>query len=131
MSVRGTYKGVRFRSLMELSFMLMKEREGRVVGDTLQYEIIRIKYRLSPKGRERTYVVDFFDAVTLVAYEVKPRRRRNTKTNLAKARAAEETLLAEGIEYRIVDEGSIPPLSRRDAEKIPGVVITRRRRRKS
>lgn len=109
--------------------MLMKEREGRVIGTDLLYESIVVPYSVG-RGRPRRYVVDFYDLVEAVAYEVKPRKRRKTRTNIAKAAAAEAHLTRRGIEYRIVDEGSIPPLSRREAGATPGVVISRRRRRK-
>lgn len=110
--------------------MLMKESEGHIIGETLLYESMSITYRLSPRGKEKRYIPDFFDTRDMRVYEVKPRKRSLNRVNRAKAEYATKELAKNGIEYILVDERSIPKLTRAMASKIEGVSLSKRRKKK-
>ena len=105
MALSGKYKGIRFRSLLELSFIREAEESGLIFGETLLYESIRIPYGTKKK---RTYIVDFLvkkDKPYMV--EVKPTLRTLTKNFKAKARAALEYAEKENISFIVVTEKDI------------------------
>jgi hypothetical protein len=101
MAFSGTYRGVRFRSLLELSVIRNLETEGLVLGSTMLYEVTRIPY-----GREgrRTYVVDLTLPQTRTLIEVKPSRRAANRNNTAKRKAAEAWCAKNGWTYLIITE---------------------------
>lgn len=110
--------------------MIMKEKGGSIIGDDLLYESLTIPYRVGAKGKDRSYIPDFYDMRCETVYEVKPRSRVNTRTNVMKADSARKHLGKLGIQYTIVDERDIPKISAKQARLIPGVQISKRRKRR-
>ncbi len=104
MAYSGTYKGTRFRSILELSCMRHFEAEGLELGSTVLYETVRIPYG---KRRMRTYVVDFAIPGTRTLVEVKPLSRSQNKNNRAKRAAAEDWCVREGWTYVVVTEDEL------------------------
>jgi very-short-patch-repair endonuclease len=101
MAYGGTYKGVRFRSLLELSVIRHLEDEGLVIGDTMLYEVTRIPYG---KTRIRNYIVDLTLPQEKLLIEVKPASRAENRNNRAKRDAAVAWATANGWTYVIVTE---------------------------
>lgn len=127
MAFSGTYRGTRFRSLLELSVIRNLEAEGLSLGSTMLYEATRIPY-----GREgrRTYVVDLTLPQTKTLIEVKPSSRASNKNNTAKRKAAERWCLENGWTYLIVTEEELRQcgevLTLDEAAKIPEVGLNER-----
>lgn len=101
MAYGGTYKGVRFRSLLELSVIRHLESEGLVLGETMLYEVTRIPYG---KTRIRNYVVDLTLPRNKLLIEVKPSGRAENRNNRAKRDAAEAWAKTNGWTYVIITE---------------------------
>lgn len=101
MAYSGTYKGIRFRSLLELSVIRHLEQEGLVLGTTMLYEATRVPYG---KSRVRTYIVDLTLPESRTLVEVKPRARADNRNNRAKRAGAELWCQANGWTYVIVTE---------------------------
>lgn len=124
MAFSGIYRGIRFRSLLELSFLRQLEEYGLEIGTTILYEETRIPYG---KSRKRTYVVDITLPQTSTLVEIKPSSKVNVRRNLAKRVAAEEWANANGWTYVIVTEKEIkecgPLLTLDMAAKIPEVKL--------
>jgi hypothetical protein len=114
MAYSGTYRGIRFRSLLELSAIRLLEQEGHELGTTMLYEATRIPYG---RGLRRHYVVDLTLPQTRRLIEVKPESRVNARRNVAKRRAAEAWAHAEGWTYEFItdrqlrDSGSLITLA--------------------
>lgn len=105
MALSGKYKGVHFRSLLELSFIREAEESGLTFGVDFLYEIIRIPYGAKKK---RIYIVDFLvKKEKPYMVEVKPTSRTNTKNFKAKARAALAYGEENNISYVVVTEKDI------------------------
>jgi hypothetical protein len=102
MSYSGTYRGIRFRSLLELSAIrLFEEGGGHVLGSTMLYEATRIPYG---RGLRRTYIVDLTFPQTKRLIEIKPESRVKGKRNVAKRLAAEAWARREGWTYELVTD---------------------------
>ena len=101
MAYSGEYKGVTFRSLLELAVIRHLETEGLVLGETMLYEAHRIPYG---KTRIRTYVVDLTLPQTRTLVEVKPSSRADNRNNRAKRAGAEKWCADNGWTYVIVTE---------------------------
>ena len=101
MAYSGTYRGIRFRSLLELSVIRHLEDEGLELGKTMLYEKTHLPYG---KRKIRTYIVDLTipDLKTLV--EIKPSSRAENRNNRAKRAGAEVWCQANGWTYVIVTE---------------------------
>lgn len=127
MAFSGTYRGVRFRSLLELSVIRNLEEEGLVLGSTMLYEATRIPY-----GRDgrRTYVVDLTLPQTRTLVEVKPSSRVGNRNNTAKRRAAEAWCRVNGWTYLIVTEEELrrcgEVLTLETASKLDDVILNER-----
>lgn len=127
MAFSGTYRGVRFRSLLELSVIRNLEGEGLVLGTTMLYEATRIPY-----GREgrRTYVVDLTLPQTRTLVEVKPSSRVDNRNNHAKRLAAERWCSENGWTYLIVTEEELRQcgevLTLEEAARLDGVMMNER-----
>jgi len=130
MAFSGTYRGTRFRSLLELSVIRNLEGEGLVLGSTMLYEATRIPY-----GREgrRTYVVDLTLPQTRTLVEVKPSSRAENRNNKAKRRAAEAWAAENGWTYLVVTEEELrvcgEVLTLEQASKLDGVMMNERAQR--
>lgn len=94
---KGWYKKHFFRSLRELTYMLMLEEEGKVWKSA---ENIRIFY-LDCYGKERTYSPDFLVENKLI--EIKPIRLQNTPLIKLKTEAGQKYCLENNLIYEIID----------------------------
>lgn len=96
---KGWYRDLYFRSLRELSFMLISERDGVewIAGETL-----RIAY-IDTQGTERTYRPDFICGRDVI--ELKPAKLINTPAVRAKTAAAQAYCAEHGLSYKIFDCG--------------------------
>lgn len=123
----GWYKGIRFRSLLELSFVLSAEEAGLVPGVDLLYEVDRVPY-----GRSgRTYIIDFRVVPENVIVEVKPSSRTATTTFKSKSKAAREFADRNGLRFAVVTERDLDRvLTLKEAAEVPGVVLGERARRR-
>jgi len=97
----GTYKGTRFRSLLELSVIRHLESEGLVLGDTMLYETTIVTYG---KIKKRNYIVDLTLPRDKLLIEVKPSSRAENRNNRAKRDAAEAWCKVNGWRYVIITE---------------------------
>jgi len=125
LSYGGTYKGTRFRSLLELSVILHLEGQGLTLGSTMLYEAHRVPY-----GRQanRTYIVDLSLPERRQLIEVKPLSRVLSPNNWAKRKAAQAWALANGCEYLVVTERELQLVGAQlvsldEASRMPGVVL--------
>lgn len=127
MAYSGTYRGVRFRSLLELSVIRHLEAEGLVLGTTMLYEATRVPYG---KTRIRNYIVDLTLPQTRTLVEVKPSSRADNRNNLAKRKGAEAWCSANGWTYVIITEEELAQcgelISLDAAAKIPEVQLNER-----
>lgn len=130
MAYGGTYKGVRFRSLLELSVIRHLESEGLVLGESMLYEVTRIPYG---KIRKRNYIVDLTLPQNKLLIEVKPSSRAENRNNTAKRQAAEAWAKANGWDYVIITEEELLQcgqlLSLDDVRGIPEVQLGERAQR--
>lgn len=104
MAFSGTYRGTRFRSLLELSAIRSLEAEGLVLGSTMLYEHTRIPYG---KGRKREYIVDLTIPGRRELVEVKPTSRVNAPRNRNKRIHAEAWCLHRGWTYRFITDSEL------------------------
>ena len=127
MAYSGTYKGIKFRSLLELSVIRHLEQEGLVLGSTMLYEATRVPYG---KTRVRTYIVDLTLPQTKTLVEVKPSSRADNRNNLAKRKGAEKWCQENGWTYVIVTEEELRQcgdiISLDAAAEIPEVKLNER-----
>jgi hypothetical protein len=70
-------------------------------NQTWQYEKIRIKY-IGGDGKEHVYIVDFFDPINNILYEVKP--AIHVKDSLNKMLAAQEYCQLNQMQYILISE---------------------------
>lgn len=121
-SIKGHYKGMFFRSLLEYSFMKHLESRGLSLADDVDYECFVIPYQL--EGRDRTYRVDFYLPKEKKAYEVKPEYAMKTisATNRAKWSAAEKFFLEKEIEFSVITELNFEKVLFKDARQDTDVV---------
>ncbi|MBV9125639.1 MAG: hypothetical protein JO112_20000 [Planctomycetes bacterium] len=127
MAYSGTYKGVRFRSLLELSVIRHLEDEGLILGTTMLYEATRVPYG---KRKVRTYIVDLTIPQTRTLVEIKPSSRADNRNNRAKREGAEVWCKANGWTYVIITEEELLQCGKvillEDAAKIPEVQLNER-----
>jgi len=130
MAFSGTYRGTRFRSLLELAVIRNLEADGLILGSTMLYEATRIPY--GKEGR-RTYVVDLTLPQTRTLVEIKPSSRAGNRNNTAKRRAAEAWAAANGWTYLVVTEEELRRcgelLTLEEASRLDGVIMNERAQR--
>lgn len=130
MAFSGTYRGVRFRSLLELSAIRWLEEKGYELGTTMLYEATRIPYG---RGLKRTYVVDLTLPQIKRLIEIKPVSRLNGKRNVSKRNAAEDWAHANGWTYQFVTDHLLRTsgalLTLQEAAMIPEVGLDGRARK--
>jgi hypothetical protein len=104
--VKGYYKDIFFRSLLEASFIhnLFQNNIEFENGELKKYAIV---YNFD--DRKRTYYSDF--VVGDVLYEVKPKALINTRQNIAKADAAKIWCMKNNKQYKIITEEEINRLN--------------------
>jgi len=90
---KGWYKGLFFRSLRELCFMI--ENDGKFKSA----EKIRIPYQFD--GKQRTYAPDFIMGNKLI--EIKPLKLHDSPNNLAKFSAAKTFCDLNGLFFEVID----------------------------
>ena len=110
---------------MEYSFYRHLESSG-VPIDEIGYESLRIPYRLGK--RTRTYILDF--VVGDRVYEVKPLFRQKGRKFEAKAAAALDYCLLNGLTYSVVSERDFRVIALKEALGDPDVSIAVRRKRR-
>ena len=127
MAYSGVYKGVSFRSLLELAVIRHLEFEGLVLGVTMLYEATKVPYG---KTKVRNYIVDLTLPQTRTLVEVKPSSRAENRNNLAKRAGAEKWCEANGWTYVIVTEEELRKcgelISLEQASTIPEVKLNER-----
>lgn len=100
--VGGWYKGLHFRSLHELKFLLISERFNLKVSSG---EKIRIKYT-SYKGNKRTYSPDYI-VNDIFLTEIKPKRLQTTPLNKLKFQSGMEYCSKNGLKFKVKDFGIV------------------------
>ena len=124
MAYGGRYKGMKFRSLLELSLLIQFEGDGLVLGTDVLYEAVKIPYGNVRKklGRKRNYIVDFLVPSRKWLIEVKPTHRVETKYFKAKRRAAQDYAVSHDLAYIIVTEDALKGhvLTLAEAERVYG-----------
>jgi len=103
--IKGWYKTYFFRSLMELSYIIMLERFG-INFVSAERSDLKIKYT-SMDGNERTYVADFLVAGKYLV-ECKPKGLINNKEVKIKELAAKKFCEARGLKYKITTPTKLP-----------------------
>lgn len=115
-AVSGTYKGIRFRSLLELSFMKHLERQGIDVKG-VEYETLSVPYEGG------NYAPDFYVPAKKTVYEVKHSSALRDEKNLQKFAAATAYFAERGMQYSVVTEKHFTRYTVRRAKKDPHVVL--------
>lgn len=127
MSYSGTYRGIRFRSILELSVIRHLESEGLVLGKDMLYETTTVPYG---KKKIRNYIVDLTIPEHRLLIEIKPSSRADNRNNLSKREGAERWCAANGWTYLIVTEEELAQcgelLTLESAAKIPEVGLGER-----
>ena len=96
----GWYKGWYFRSLKELSYVVLVIEANGYKWRSAESKDLKIPYVVD--GISRTYFADFFiDETTLV--EVKPKKLMDSRLNSLKKEAALKFCKERGYSYRMVD----------------------------
>jgi hypothetical protein len=101
MAYSGVYKGIRFRSLLELSVIRHFESEGLVADRDFTYEQTIVEYG---KTRKRNYIVDLTFPEHKLLVEIKPASRAENRNNRAKRAGAEKWCEENGWEYLIITD---------------------------
>ena len=101
----GWYKGIFFRSLMELSFIINVIERFKFKWETGEQLKYRIKY-LNLKGEERTYHSDFIINNEFMV-EIKPRTLWNFKEVLIKKKAGEIWCVKHNLKYKLFEPPKI------------------------
>lgn len=97
----GWYKGLYFRSLLELSFLIKN-------SDVKSAEYIKIPYK-DYKGDERTYHPDFIKDKTI--YEIKPQHLLNAADNKLKFEAAKNYCNINEFKFCIITENDLEKIN--------------------
>lgn len=96
---KGWYKGIYFRSLRELCFMIDCDEKG-IKYESAERKKFEIKYKFN--GADRTYKPDFLVGNKLI--EIKPIRLHKTPNIIAKKEAAEQFCKRNGLIYELIDQ---------------------------
>lgn len=107
-SCHGTYKNIRFRSLLELSYLKFWEDQGFTLGKDVLYESIRIPYRIG-NGRARDYVPDIFVVPMRLLIELKHSSKVASRMNDAKFAAAERWASLNDAVFLVMTEKDVLP----------------------
>lgn len=115
----GWYKGIYFRSILELSYMYHLEKNN-IEFESAERKQYEVNYKFN--GSKRTYRADFI--VHDIIIEIKPKNLINTLQNKAKFDAAKEKY---GDKFKILTEEDFPKLDDiRKLIKSGDVVLTER-----
>ncbi len=97
----GTYRGVSFRSSVELSFLIGYIERFETPYESGECKEWSVPY-VDPKGKSRTYYPDFVLTGRKMVIEIKPKCFWSNPVIQAKKRAAEARFGAMGFKYRLV-----------------------------
>lgn len=97
----GWYKNWYFRSLRELSYMIMVIEKNNYKWETAENKKYAIKYK-DIEGKDRTYRADFVLDKKIIV-EIKPKKLMETPSNILKKESAEKYCKENGFKYRMVD----------------------------
>lgn len=103
-SFSGWYKNWFFRSLKELSFALLTEKNGSTwrTAETAEFTVEYV----DPYGKTKKHYPDFFVDNKFVV-EVKPRAHQKGKIVVAKAESMKKFCLAHGYIYQMISPRKI------------------------
>lgn len=96
----GWYKGWFFRSIYELSYMVLVIERFNIEWDSAENQNLSIKYELD--GKDKTYQADFIIAKKYLV-EIKPTKLKNTKINSLKRIAAQKFCECKGLKYKMTN----------------------------
>lgn len=105
-SYKGWYKGIFFRSTLELSFILKYEIENSYLPIVADDKTYRLSYT-DGYGKLRTYVPDFVDLSSKIIFELKSAAFVLNEINILKAAAAQKQFEKEGFYYKIITEKDV------------------------
>lgn len=112
-SIKGYYKGLFFRSLLEYSFMKHLENQGFNLIKDVDYECFHVPYKLN--DRNRTYTIDFYVKLINTVYEVKPNYQikiiKETDILSIKIKSAQNFFSERNIIFSIVTENDFNKIS--------------------
>ena len=103
----GWYKGWYFRSLRELSYVVLVLEQQDVRWEPAEQSRLTIHYVLN--GVQRTYHADFLVEGKMLV-EIKPKRLMGSYVNMAKAEAARSFCKSRGMKYIMADARIMTPL---------------------
>ncbi len=103
----GWYRGWHFRSILELSYVVLVLESERVEWCSAELACPRIPYK-DECGNDRTYAADFLVSNSRLI-EIKPRRKCKDVDVLVKARAARRFCRKRGWTYEIVTPKRLSP----------------------
>jgi hypothetical protein len=121
-SIKGHYKGIFFRSLLEYSFIKHLESLGIDIHKDLDYECFQVKFMF--ENICRTYKPDFYVISQKIVYEVKPFYvlKHTPALQLAKWDAMRNFLNEQKIKFEIITEKDFPKIdfdfAKQDSEVI-------------
>lgn len=98
----GWYKGLYFRSSLELSFLFQNKDKNFMTCEKNDYKVI---YEID--GKEKVYYPDFTDGIFI--YEIKPKSLISTKENVLKINAA---MAKYGNYFKVITEIESPYLKK-------------------
>lgn len=130
MAYSGIYKGITFRSLLELSVIKHFESEGYMLNEHFLYESVTVPYG---KTKIRNYVVDLAFPEHRMLVEIKPACRAENRNNTAKRRGAEKWCSENDWQYVIVTEEELRQCGRiltlEEVATMPDVELNERAKR--
>lgn len=103
---QGWYKGWRFRSLLELSFMINVIERFKFNWESAEFNSNIKIYYTGINGNKRTYMPDFL-LNNKYLIEVKPLWLQKSRDTLLKADAARLFCLNNNLRYKILDPGKL------------------------
>lgn len=95
--------GKKFRSSFEGIFYIY---HNLYKNDKLQYEKVRIKYK-TDDNKDHVYIVDFYDFVNKILYEIKPESEIHNNKNMLKAEAARDWCKQNDHKYVFICEDEL------------------------
>lgn len=121
-SIKGYYKNLFFRSLLEYSFMKHLENIGISLHEDVDYECFQAKFLF--ENRERTYRPDFYVKSQKTVYEIKPSYviKNPPKLQLAKWDAMRELLKPLNLTFVITSELDFPKIEFNVAKQDENVI---------
>lgn len=98
----ATCRGNKYRSSWEAAFAFQ--------NPTYEYETLRIEYQCSSTGKLRIYIVDFYDPISRIAYEIKPIAHLTRQNFKDKEQALKMYCTSHAMTYQILSEFNVVQL---------------------